>query len=76
VSSLLSADRLRIHESCTGLIGEMSGYVWDPKAAERGIEQPLKVDDHGPDAERYGVMGTRRWWRHWLSVELPEAEAA
>jgi PBSX family phage terminase large subunit len=86
-SSLLAADRLRIvggpattattkGTGCDGLIAEKSGYVWDPKAAERGIEQPLKVADHGPDAERYGVMGTRRIWRHWLSVDLPEAAAA
>jgi hypothetical protein len=47
--------------------------VWDPKAALRGEEKPLKVDDHGPDALRYRVMGTRRWWRHWLTGPLAEA---
>jgi hypothetical protein len=73
VSSLLAADRLRIHHTCTGLIDEMTSYVWDPKAAQRGVEQPLKVDDHGPDALRYGIMGTRRWWQHWLTVPLDEA---
>lgn len=68
VSSLLGSGRLLIHESCEGLRGEMSGYVWDAKAAKLGVEQPMKVDDHGPDALRYGVMGLRRYWRHWLSV--------
>lgn len=75
VANLVGAHRVVIDESCDGLIGELVGYVWDPKAAERGVEQPLKVDDHGPDALRYGVMGTRRWWRHWLTVEV-DAEAA
>jgi PBSX family phage terminase large subunit len=69
----LLGKRLMVHESCTGLVGEMTGYVWDSAAAERGKEQPLKVDDHGPDALRYGVMGTRRWWRHWLTMDLSEA---
>lgn len=69
VSSLLAADRLRFHHSCDGL-GEMVGYVWDEKAALRGVEQPLKQDDHFPDALRYGVMGTRRWWTGWLTVPL------
>lgn len=73
VSSLLASGRLRIHHTCTGLIDEMVGYVWDKKAAEKGVEQPLKVDDHGPDALRYGVMGTRRWWTHWMSVPLDDA---
>jgi PBSX family phage terminase large subunit len=73
VSTLLSAGRLKIHESCSGLIAEQTSYVWDEKAAEKGVEQPLKVDDHGPDAERYGVMGTRSWWRHWIASPLDEA---
>jgi PBSX family phage terminase large subunit len=73
VSSLLAADRLRIHESCRGLIDEKVGYVWDPKKQERGEDAPLKVADHGPDAERYGVMGLRQQWRPWLVSELPSA---
>jgi PBSX family phage terminase large subunit len=73
VSSLLGADRLRVHESCTGLIDEKVGYVWDPKAGERGEDKPLKQRDHGPDAERYAVMGLRRWWRDWLTVDLDQA---
>lgn len=73
VATLTSAGRLLWHESCEGLIAERTGYVWDAKAAERGIEQPMKVDDHGPDAERYGVAACRPWWRHWLLLDLPDA---
>lgn len=72
VAALLAARRLQVHESCTGLLDELAGYVWDPKAADRGVEQPLKVDDHGPDALRYGVMGLRRRWRHWLTVDVAD----
>lgn len=75
VSSLLAGGRLQIHMSCTALLEEMAGYVWDEKAALAGEEKPLKVDDHGPDALRYGIMGTRRWWRWWLT-DPGEPEAA
>jgi PBSX family phage terminase large subunit len=73
VASLLGTDRLRIHDTCTGLREELPGYSWDPKAALKGEERPLKIDDHSVDALRYGVRAGRRWWRHWLTDELPAA---
>jgi PBSX family phage terminase large subunit len=75
-ASLLAGGWLKIHASCTGLIEEMTGYVWDTKAAAIGEEKPVKVADHGPDALRYNVASTRRIWRHWLTVEPPAVEAA
>jgi hypothetical protein len=33
------------------------------KAAKRGEEEPLKVNDHGPDACRYGVHTKIPAWR-------------
>lgn len=76
-SSLLAANRLLIHPSCQGLWDELLGYVWDPKAAERGEEKPLKVADHGPDACRYGIMGLRSWWRTWITAPVErELQAA
>jgi PBSX family phage terminase large subunit len=75
VSSLLAADRLKIHESCVGLIDEMTGYVWDPKASEKGEDRPLKIRDHAPDALRYDTMGLRLVWRDWLTAD-PWVEAA
>jgi phage terminase large subunit len=62
VARALGQDRLRIHASCTGLIEEFPAYAWDEKAAERGIDQPLKQNDHSLDALRYGLMGTRHIW--------------
>lgn len=77
VANLLAADRLLIHESCTGLLAELPGYVWDAKAAKRGEDAPLKVDDHGPDALRYGVQACRRVWSRWvLAVDEDLDEAA
>ncbi len=56
LSSLFALNRVRIHESCTGLISELELYIWDEKAALNGEEKPLKTNDHAPDALRYYVM--------------------
>lgn len=74
-ASLLSDGCLRIHESCTETLREMAGYVWDPKAQERGEDAPLKQADHGPDALRYGVSSYRTTWRRWMPL-LVDQEAA
>lgn len=63
VASLLGAGRLKIHTSCTGLIDEMVGYVWDTKASDAGDDKPLKQADHGPDALRYAIRTTELMWR-------------
>jgi PBSX family phage terminase large subunit len=42
---------------------EMQTYAWDPKAAQRGEEQPLKTHDHGPDAFRYFALSEVSYWR-------------
>lgn len=62
-ASLLATDRLVIHKSCAGLIGEIPGYVWDDKAAEKGEDRPVKKDDHSVDAARYAVTTTHAAWR-------------
>ncbi|WHM36303.1 PBSX family phage terminase large subunit [Streptomyces sp. BPTC-684] len=68
VSSLLAAGRLLVHESCEGLLGELPGYSWDPKATARGEDAPLKVDDHSVDALRYVIHSTAHEWRHQLTA--------
>lgn len=55
VSSLMAQNRIRIHSSCKGLISEIEGYCWDEKSITSGMEKPLKIRDHGPDALRYYV---------------------
>ena len=44
-------------------VQEMQTYAWDPKAAERGEEKPLKTHDHGPDAFRYFAKSEVPYWR-------------
>lgn len=52
-STLFATKKLLIHERCEKLIAELQGYIWDEKAQQRGIEQPVKVNDHACDALRY-----------------------
>lgn len=67
VASLFAGGRLVVdRQACPVLWDELCGYVWDDAALDRGVEQPLKQDDHGPDSVRYGVMSARQVWRHWL----------
>ena len=44
-------------------IQEMQSYAWDPKAAQRGEEKPLKIHDHAPDAFRYFAKNEIPYWR-------------
>jgi PBSX family phage terminase large subunit len=70
LSTLYALNLLDIHESCTELIRETLGYSWDDKAAAKGLDEPLKVADHGPDAKRYAVHSTRSVWRGELRERL------
>lgn len=46
VADLISNHELKVVESCPNLIGEIEQYVWDSKKAERGLEEPVKRNDH------------------------------
>lgn len=62
VASLLASHRLIVHVSCRGLIGELPGYSWDDKAAAKGEDKPVKVNDHSCDALRYACLTTHGAW--------------
>ena len=59
-------------DTCTELIREIPGYIWDPKAAERGVDAPVKVDDHFCDALRYAVHSSSFIWR--ISIPMATIE--
>lgn len=73
MSSLLATDRLKIHRSCKGFIEEAPGYSWDEDAAEKGLDEPIKVDDHSLDGGRYAVHTTRSVWLYQLRKPLLQA---
>ncbi len=63
VAAQLASGKLKVHRSCKALLDEFPGYSWDEKKAQRGIDAPIKVDDHGMDALRYGVVTSEAAWR-------------
>lgn len=63
-SALIAADKVRVvGDACPALVDEIPGYAWDDKAAERGEDAVIKVDDHSCDAGRYLLHTTRSRWR-------------
>ncbi len=53
VNKFVCGKNLVIHRSCKNLIEQMQSYQWDPKSIERGVDKPLKIQDHANDACRY-----------------------
>lgn len=71
-ASLIAHDRLFVCEDAKALIKEVPGYVWDPAAAKKGEDKPLKVADHGLDAKRYIARTARDdWWDDVFPDQLP-----
>jgi PBSX family phage terminase large subunit len=75
-SSLMAADKFRVVDSCKWLVDELPGYSWDDKAAARGEDSVIKVDDHAVDAGRYLLHTTRSRWRGEVLPALSDQLAA
>lgn len=67
IASLLQAGLLLVHESCEGWIEEAPGYSWDPKAALKGVDAPVKLGDHSLDGGRYAIKTTQAIWQGQLT---------
>jgi len=63
ISSLLVQGNLLISDRCQGVIDEITDYVWDAKATERGEDAPVKKNDDSLDMLRYAVVTTESQWR-------------
>ena len=74
LSSLLTADRMRISETCKELIKEIPGYVWDAKQTAKGQDAPIKLDDHSCDAWRYAIFTTRHLWQPLIPIITTAAD--
>lgn len=55
-SKFISGKNLVINKSCKILREQIQSYAWDPKAADRGEDKPIKKNDHCTDALRYAVV--------------------
>jgi PBSX family phage terminase large subunit len=72
VASLLAQQKIRIHKRCKMLRLELQTYAWDDKSETKGLDIPLKVHDHAPDALRYFVNTKVPNWR----ITIPNDKAA
>jgi len=54
-SKFIAGKNIVIHKRCKTLRECIQSYSWDPKAADRGEDKPVKKDDHICDALRYAV---------------------
>ncbi len=56
VGKFIAGKNIVIHKSCTTLREHIQSYAWDPKAADRGEDKPIKKNDHSLDALRYALF--------------------
>lgn len=75
VASLLATGNLIVSDACQHLIEQLPGYAWDPKATARGLDEPIKKDDHEVDALRYAVHTTRTLWRDHIPMTTAADDA-
>jgi len=54
-SKFIANKNIVIQKGCSTLLEHIQSYSWCPKAAERGEDKPVKVNDHIVDALRYAV---------------------
>lgn len=52
-SKLLSNGTFKISRTCANTIKEYCSYAWDEKSIRKGLDQPLKINDHCLDSIRY-----------------------
>ena len=55
VATMLNGNLLLFSPECKSTINEFGLYSWDEKAALRGIDAPIKSNDHSMDSCRYLV---------------------
>lgn len=72
MSQLISNGTYKICGACPNSIQEFGTYLWDPKAAMRGEDKPIKSNDHSMDAQRYALA--TRFFRG-MSDRMTEGQA-
>jgi len=56
VQSGLGNEKITFDPSCRETFKEFDTYSWDAKAQEKGLDEPIKKQDHCMDTSRYGIM--------------------
>jgi PBSX family phage terminase large subunit len=68
-ASEMCKGNLFILENCMNTIRQLEGYVWDSRAAMRGEDKPIKVEDDCCDCLRYAL------YTHKVSIYEPYKDA-
>jgi len=55
VSLLMTNGTFKVCSNCENCIKEFSTYLWDSKASDRGVDKPIKQNDHCLDGIRYAL---------------------
>jgi len=58
VSKFITERSMVIHKSCKILREHIQGYLWDPKATDKGKDKPLHEVSHINDALRYVIASS------------------
>ena len=53
MSQFIANKNMLIHKDCIHLIEQIQSYAWDSKAADKGEDKPIKLNDHSVDSCRY-----------------------
>jgi PBSX family phage terminase large subunit len=62
-AALLSQGRMTVSPKCEKLCAEIPDYRWDPDYSAKGVDKPIKRDDHHCDGLRYAIATTESLWR-------------
>lgn len=63
MSTMFNLGKLKVNKSCTNFLQELAVYQWDETSALKGIEKPVKANDHACDACRYYCKTIIQEWR-------------
>lgn len=55
VSTALTDEKILFNDCCKETFREFKSYVWNEKSSQRGIDEPIKENDHHMDLIRYFV---------------------
>lgn len=56
---LLKRHKIHINPTSVNLIKEFQGYKWKQDKNGLPLDEPVKFNDHGMDATRYGIQGVK-----------------
>ena len=74
VQKLMSYMRLFLSSKQNHLIAERYMYEYDKDKLDKGKEEPIKLNDHCSDAERYIVMGVWKYIKQMLPTLIGEKD--